>query len=121
MKNTGELKLDLPALPNGWQWNIILRERNFGIGPESELIVCAERGIHESDSGVYPYESIQSMPIAVDRHKEYDELIRSVQEEVTSVAERVLDWGKKEKTVGDAVKDVLNVFRNSSLHLTDGR
>lgn len=121
MKNTGELKLDLPALPNDWQWNIKLQERDFGIGPEPELTVCAERGIWESDDGVHPYESVQGFPIAVDSHKEYDELIQSVQEEVTRVAEFVADWGKKEKSVNDALKDILNVFRESSLYLTDGR
>jgi hypothetical protein len=115
MKNDGSLKLVLPELPDDWHWNTELRENDYGIGVELELILKVERGVYRStvDGALGPNEVLHSMPIAIERHKDYDELIVSVQQEVDNMVERINDWDSKELSRDDALKHIVDTVNTS--------
>lgn len=130
MKNDGSLKLDLPALPGEWHWNIELKEHDYGIGPELELILKAERGVyrritHDGEDDYFgPWEIVNSMSVPVERARSYDELIVAVQQEADDMVTRINDWDKKELTRDDALRHIVNTVNISrdvtkALHLYD--
>jgi hypothetical protein len=125
MNNTGEIRLNLPKLDFGFQWNVKLRERDFGVGPELELVVTAERGIYSDQSGgMLPYEVVNGGFVPVERCHNHDELIVAVQQIVDELAARIRTWESSRRTRNDALKHILDTFNTSGdvtkmLHLYD--
>lgn len=127
MQNTGEMRLNLPKLNFGFQWNVKVRERDFGVGPELELVVTAERGIYSDQSGgMLPYEVVNGGFVPVERCHNHDELIVAVQQIVDELAARIRTWESSRRTRNDALKHILDTVNASrdvinSLHLHDTR
>ena len=125
MKNSGELKLEIPPLPDGFQWNVKIEYTDYGSGPEKEIVIYAQRGIWVSEDGKeYPGDSYSSGGTPIDKYYDYDELITAVQRQINYLLTRIQDRNKLEKTIGDAIDDIFEAFANcddvaKTLHLYD--
>lgn len=106
MKNTGDLSLTLPLLPDGWTWDIKYQVENFGnpyTGWSENVLVIS---VHRPADDTW----IQDPVIAIERYDDYDSLIAAVQSSVDGLYDAANNFDKKVLTTDDAIEHVLSVF-----------
>lgn len=111
MKDTGELQLNLPALPKGWRWRAHITD--------DSVRVEAHQILWDATHGpMYGYVYV-GMDLKFTRHAGYDLIIESVQEEVDAIYDRVKHHRTKELGKEDALSHIAQKFIESIGHNLD--
>lgn len=91
MRNTGELKLNLPELPGGFKWAVNIVDQ----GNTKNIIVMATQGTYLFNNEERPLNVLYGLEIQVDKWSDYDTIVSEVQEQVNEVYDRVVHYDTK--------------------------
>lgn len=127
MKNTGELKLTLPELPDDWTWRVSITTPNDSTRHEDSIIIKLTRGIFEKDGKIMHHEIWIGVPIDLKYMgypKDYDEIIKETQHEVNRMFEDLTYRNLPRLTQMDALKHIVDTVQGRAavtemLHLYD--
>jgi hypothetical protein len=114
-RNTGALTLNLPTLPNGFEWQVKVAG--------NVITINAIRGVWWKDGYAFPNWKYSGMDLDVS-NMDYDSIISKVQQEVDSMVDRITYAETEPKTREDALRHIAQTFAEAAdvtqtLHLCD--
>lgn len=114
MQNSGEVKLDLPALPSGWKWKLtISEERRYSASSHPNKFFLKSSYFTVIISDVIDDEAWYSREAEISLDWDYDQIISAVQSLVDDVHDRWFHRNIREKTSAEAITHICDVFEST--------